>query len=60
MYNKLIELGAPSEKLILNTYGPNEEYFEISPNFSQKRIIALGRFVVKKLLITPFWPLGKY
>lgn len=48
MRNKLLQLGAPSEKLILNTYGPNEIFGDLSPTFTSEAFIGIGRFVDKK------------
>ena len=48
MQGKLLELGCPEKKLIYNVYGPNEVFFEVKPNFSSQKFIAVGRFVNKK------------
>jgi glycosyltransferase involved in cell wall biosynthesis len=48
MYNALLQLGAPKEKLILNTYGPNEIFKNIQPDYKSQQLIAIGRFVDKK------------
>lgn len=49
MYRRLVELGCPEEKLILNTYGPDDRFLEIEPKNSDPRaFIAIGRFVNKK------------
>lgn len=48
MYNELVKLCAPKNKLILNTYGPNEIFREIKPDYKSKQLIAIGRFVDKK------------
>ena len=45
---KLISLGCPVEKLILNTYGPRDEFFEVRPDMSHELFISLGRFTDKK------------
>jgi colanic acid/amylovoran biosynthesis glycosyltransferase len=45
----LIQLGCPEDKIILNTYGPNTDFFTIKPPSEKKRqFIAIGRFVEKK------------
>jgi hypothetical protein len=31
MYRQLISLGAPEEKLIINTYGPDDTFFKVKP-----------------------------
>jgi len=48
MYSKMREIGCPEEKLVLNYYGPNEEFNKIEAKFTQDQIIAVGRFVDKK------------
>lgn len=48
MYNKLLSLGCPKEKLIKNTYGPNNMFFKNVPTFSKQQFIAIGRFTDKK------------
>ncbi len=49
MSRDLIELGCPEEKIILNTYGPNRDFFDIKPDPEKKQqFIAIGRFVEKK------------
>lgn len=48
MEQKILDLGAPKEKVILNTYGPNELFNAIVPTFKEKRLIGIGRFVDKK------------
>lgn len=48
MQTKLQALGCPSEKLILNTYGPNDSFLQITPSSDQKQLVGIGRFVDKK------------
>ncbi|HBO28514.1 MAG TPA: hypothetical protein DIV44_14395 [Leeuwenhoekiella sp.] len=48
MHKTLLELGCPSSKLILNTYGPNPIFFDVQANFEKKTFISIGRFVDKK------------
>ncbi|RXG26912.1 glycosyltransferase [Leeuwenhoekiella marinoflava] len=48
MHQMLLELGCPSNKLILNTYGPNPIFFDVEPSCSKKTFISIGRFVDKK------------
>ncbi len=48
MYNQLISLGCPANKLSINTYGPAEFYFDVNSNYTQKNFLAIGRFVDKK------------
>lgn len=48
MKQKLINLGCPEHKLILNPYGPNDKFFELEPKYVNKQFFAVGRFVEKK------------
>jgi glycosyltransferase involved in cell wall biosynthesis len=48
MYQQLINLGAPEEKLIINTYGPADFFYDINPNMENPILISVGRFVDKK------------
>lgn len=48
MTEDLKKLGCPPEKIILNTYGPNPDFFNIKPHFKKKQFVAIGRFVDKK------------
>lgn len=48
MRNKLLGLGCPEEKLVLNTYGPDESFFSVIPQFKSNNFLSVGRFVSKK------------
>ncbi len=48
MHDKLIALGCPKDKLVKNTYGPNDLFFELKPQFNKSQFIAIGRFTDKK------------
>lgn len=48
MEAKLLDLGCPKEKLIYNVYGPQKEFESITPNFSKKQFLSVGRFTDKK------------
>ncbi len=48
MYQDLLNLGCPEQKLVYNVYGPNDKFFNVEPNFSKQQFIAIGRFVDKK------------
>lgn len=48
MQKRLIELGCPKEKLIYNTYGPDNSFLNIKPQFNNPVFTAVGRFVSKK------------
>jgi glycosyltransferase involved in cell wall biosynthesis len=43
MSDALISLGADPKKIVLNPYGPREEFFSIEPDY-RPTILALGRF----------------
>tara|TARA_R110002072_G_scaffold117281_14_gene248280 strand:+ start:11446 stop:12528 length:1083 start_codon:yes stop_codon:yes gene_type:complete len=48
MTNRLIALGCPKEKILYNTYGPNKLFLSLTPLYSQKQFVFIGRFVEKK------------
>lgn len=48
MKQKLLDLGCPSDKLIVNPCAPSNKFLAIKPQFSKKQFIAIGRFVDKK------------
>lgn len=48
MEQSLLDLGCPRDKLVYNVYGPQPEFLKVSPNFSKKQFIGIGRFVDKK------------
>tara|TARA_R100000935_G_C2840849_1_gene170870 strand:- start:3060 stop:4172 length:1113 start_codon:yes stop_codon:yes gene_type:complete len=48
MEKELLAMGCPQEKLVLNVYGPRQEFLEVVPGFSENQFIAVGRFVDKK------------
>lgn len=48
MKKKLIEIGCPEKKLLLNTYGPNNIFFKNTPDYSSNTFFFVGRFVNKK------------
>lgn len=48
MEKKLLELGCPPEKNILNCYGPADMFFNVQPVFNTQTFTAIGRFVEKK------------
>ena len=48
MKNNLENLSCPPEKIVLNTCGPNNKFFNVESKFSNKQFIAIGRFVDKK------------
>lgn len=48
MEKHLTNLGCSKEKLILNTYGPNNDFLNISPSLEKEQFIAVGRFTDKK------------
>ena len=48
MYRKLLDLGCPEDKLVLNTYGPSDLFFDIEPKLESSHFIGIGRFTDKK------------
>lgn len=48
MKEKLIGLGCPEEKILVNTYGANPLFFENKPTYEENHFVGLGRFVDKK------------
>ncbi len=48
MKQALIQHGCVESKLLLNTYGPNPEYLEITPDYNSNLIVAVGRHTYKK------------
>lgn len=48
MENQLIAIDCPKAKLVLNTYGPNDNFLSISPTLEKEQFIAVGRFTDKK------------
>ncbi len=48
MEQMLLDTGCPKKKLIYNVYGPQPEFEIVSPNFSRKQFISIGRFTDKK------------
>lgn len=48
MIEKLRELGCPNEKLVYIPYGPDNGFLELSPQYSERAFLAVGRFVDKK------------
>jgi glycosyltransferase involved in cell wall biosynthesis len=48
MINRLLQLGAPSSKLVYAVYGPNERFFQMTPDYKHGYFLSVGRFVEKK------------
>jgi colanic acid/amylovoran biosynthesis glycosyltransferase len=48
METSLEKLGCPPEKLILNTYGPSDLFYEVHSSKENLELLAIGRFVDKK------------
>ncbi|MEY3227285.1 MAG: hypothetical protein RLZZ536_1904 [Planctomycetota bacterium] len=43
MYEALIQMGCPKDKLIYNPYGPREKFFSVCPNYYGV-VLSVGRF----------------
>ena len=48
MEQMLLNIGCPKDKLIYNVYGPQPEFEAVSPLFTKKQFISIGRFTDKK------------
>jgi colanic acid/amylovoran biosynthesis glycosyltransferase len=48
MYQKLLDLGCPEDRLVLNACAPDDSFLEIEPNFESKHLVGIGRFTDKK------------
>ena len=48
MKSDLLNLGCPSEKLVVSVYGINPTFLENKPDYNKQQFIAVGRFVEKK------------
>jgi glycosyltransferase involved in cell wall biosynthesis len=48
MQKQLVKLGCPSEKIVLNTYGPSQLFFTVKPTYNTQQFLSVGRFVDKK------------
>ena len=48
MKKALINEGCPEEKLVLNTYGPHPDYFNVTPDYGSNHIVGVGRHTYKK------------
>jgi len=48
MKNRLIAIGIPPKKLVLNPCSPHPRFLKIIPNCNDKIVLSVGRFVDKK------------
>jgi glycosyltransferase involved in cell wall biosynthesis len=48
MSDAIVEMGCPKSKIVLNTYGVNDLFFQVSPLWKSNIFFAAGRFVEKK------------
>jgi len=48
MKQKLISLGCEEEKIEVSPCAPDDTFFDLEPDFSEKKLISIGRFVEKK------------
>ena len=48
MVTMLEEKGCPGEKIVLNPCAPAAVFAEVEPNYSEKKVLAMGRFTDKK------------
>lgn len=48
MINRLAKLEAPSSKLVYAVYGPQDQFFNVNPDYANGYFLSVGRFVEKK------------
>lgn len=48
MRRALIRYQCPEGKIVMNTYGPNDDFFKITPKYDSNRIITVGRHTYQK------------
>ena len=48
MAKALEQMGCKKDKLVLNTYGPHPDYFDVSPDYDSEYLISVGRHTYKK------------
>ena len=48
MTANLLALECPEDKIVYSPAGPSDDFFELSPSFNNKQLLAVGRFVDKK------------
>jgi len=48
MSQALLKLGCPPEKIRYNPYGPDPRFFQVTPDYSSRTLIAVGRQTGKK------------
>jgi glycosyltransferase involved in cell wall biosynthesis len=57
MREALIRVGCPPEKIVVNHYGPNPDFFTVSPDYDSREVLAVGRLTEQKaphLLLSSF------
>jgi len=48
MESMLLNLGCPRDKLVYNVYGPQPEFHDVQPLYTEQQFIGIGRFTDKK------------
>jgi colanic acid/amylovoran biosynthesis glycosyltransferase len=48
MRQKLLDMGCPADKLVVNPYGPDPAFFDVKPDYGANDILAVGRLTEKK------------
>jgi glycosyltransferase involved in cell wall biosynthesis len=48
MEQQLLSIGCPRNKLVYNTYGPNDYFTELNPSLHSRTLLGIGRFTDKK------------
>ena len=57
MRDRLIAIGIPPKKLVLNPCSPHPRFLKITPNYNNKIVLSIGRFVDKK---APYYTLYSF
>jgi glycosyltransferase involved in cell wall biosynthesis len=48
MEQHLLSIGCPKNKLVYNTYGPNEQFIDLAPSLESNTLLGIGTFTDKK------------
>lgn len=48
MKDMILAIGEPASKVVLNTYGPHNDFLQVTPSYKADQLLSIGRFVNKK------------
>lgn len=48
MQRALVTYGCPEDKIVINTYGPHDAFFNVNVDYNSKQIITVGRHTYQK------------